>query len=85
MATMLPGVLPSICWASVPTLSSLPVFLSSATTDGSRSTIPLSLIYTSTLAVPKSMPISLANIVFTPVYILRLSPSEGSLPQKRFV
>ena len=60
---MLPGVRPSICWASVPTFSSLPVFLSSATTDGSRKTMPLSLIYTNTLAVPRSIPISFANIV----------------------
>ena len=41
MATMLPGVRPSMAWASVPTFSSLPVFLSMATTEGSRRTTPL--------------------------------------------
>ena len=60
MATMLPGVRPSMAWASAPTFSSLPVFLSMATTDGSFNTTPLPFTYTSTEAVPRSMPISFA-------------------------
>ena len=62
MATMLPGVRPSICWASVPTFSRVPLSLSMATTEGSRSTTPLPLTYTRMEAVPKSIPMSFANI-----------------------
>ena len=58
---MFPGVLPNIRFASSPTASTLVVPASMATTDGSRSTIPLSLTYTKELAVPKSIPISLEN------------------------
>ncbi len=61
MATMLPGVRPSICRASSPTLRSLPVFLSIATTEGSLRTMPLFFTYTNTEAVPRSMPISFAK------------------------
>ena len=68
VATILPGVRPSILWASSPTASTLLVFLSMDITEGSFNTIPLPLIYTSTLAVPKSMPISLnpnkSNLTF---------------------
>ena len=52
------GVRPSILSAPVPTSMMVWVVSSTATTDGSRSTIPLPFIYTSTEAVPKSMPIS---------------------------
>ena len=62
MATMLPGVRPSIWRASSPTFSSLPVFLSMATTEGSLSTMPLPFTYTRTEAVPRSIPISFANV-----------------------
>ena len=62
MATMLPGVLPSIILASSPTASTFPVVVSIATTDGSLRTIPLFFTYTSTDAVPKSIPISGAII-----------------------
>ena len=41
MATMLPGVRPSISFASRPTASVRPVTLLMATIDGSFSTIPL--------------------------------------------
>jgi len=41
MATMLPGVRPSISLASVPTASTSPVFLLMATMEGSLTTIPL--------------------------------------------
>ena len=41
MATTFPGVRPSIFRAAEPTCKILPVFLSTATTDGSRTTMPL--------------------------------------------
>ena len=43
MATMLPGVRPSISLASRPTASTLPVTRLTATIDGSETTIPLPL------------------------------------------
>src|SRR5580693_1510206 len=55
MATMLPGVRPSISLASLPTASTSPLFLLMATMEGSLTTIPLPLAYTRVLAVPKSM------------------------------
>ena len=58
IATMFPGVLPSIRCASTPTARSVFVFISIATTEGSFKTMPLPFIYTSTDAVPRSMPIS---------------------------
>src|SRR5450755_3427719 len=55
MATMLPGVRPSISLASLPTASTSPVFLLSATMDGSLTTMPLPLAKTRVFAVPRSM------------------------------
>jgi len=55
---MLLGALPIICFACVPTARVPPLLLSIAITDGSSSTIPLSLIYINVLAVPKSIPMS---------------------------
>ena len=55
MATMLPGVRPSISLASLPTASTSPVFLLMATMEGSLTTMPLPLANTSVLAVPRSM------------------------------
>src|ERR1035441_9482199 len=55
MATMLPGVRPSISFASLPTASTSPLFLLMATMDGSLTTIPLPLAKTSVLAVPRSI------------------------------
>src|ERR1700691_3545269 len=55
IATMLPGVRPSISLASLPTASTSPVFLLSATMDGSLTTMPLPLANTKVFAVPKSM------------------------------
>ena len=43
MATMLPGVRPSISLASLPTASTLPVILLTATMEGSETTMPLFL------------------------------------------
>src|SRR5688572_5749624 len=55
MATMLPGVRPSISFAPVPTASTRPVTLLTATIDGSLTTMPRPLAYTQVLAVPRSM------------------------------
>src|SRR5580693_8434700 len=55
MATILPGVRPSISLASFPTASTSPVVLLMATMDGSLTTMPLPLANTSVLAVPRSM------------------------------
>jgi hypothetical protein len=55
MATMLPGVRPSISFASLPTASTSPLFLLMATMEGSLTTIPLPLAKTSVLAVPRSI------------------------------
>src|SRR5438128_282327 len=55
MATMLPGVRPSISFASLPTASTSPLFLLMATMDGSLTTMPFPLAKTSVLAVPRSI------------------------------
>ena len=55
MATMLPGVRPTISLASRPTASTSPVFLLMATIEGSLTTIPLPLAKTRVLAVPRSI------------------------------
>src|ERR1017187_8709562 len=55
MATMLPGVRPSISFASLPTASTSPLFLLMATIEGSLTTIPFPLAKTSVLAVPRSI------------------------------
>src|SRR6476646_5904717 len=61
IAVIFPGVRPSIRLASSPTARTFDVPAWIATTDGSRRTIPLSRTYTSELAVPRSIPISLEN------------------------
>src|ERR1700743_3791463 len=63
MATMLPGVRPSMSLASLPTASTSPVFLLIATMEGSFTTIPLPAAKTSVLAVPRSMARSLENML----------------------
>src|SRR3990167_10044965 len=55
MATMLPGVRPSISLASLPTASTRPLILLIATIEGSLTTIPLPRAYTHVFAVPRSM------------------------------
>ncbi len=55
IAVMLPGVRPSISFASVPTASILPLMAFNARIDGSFSTIPLPQAYTHVFAVPRSM------------------------------
>jgi hypothetical protein len=59
MATMLPGVRPSISLASLPTASTSPVFLLMATIEGSLTTMPLPAANTSVFAVPRSIARSL--------------------------
>src|SRR5262249_54261942 len=61
IATMLPGVRPSISLASLPTASILPLTLLIATIDGSLTTIPFPRAYTQVLAVPRSIARSLEN------------------------
>src|SRR6185437_6223873 len=55
MATTLPGVRPSISFASFPTATTSPLFLLIATIEGSLTTMPLPLANTSVFAVPRSM------------------------------
>ena len=62
IATIFPGVLPIISFASLPTARTSFVFVFIATTDGSLMTIPFPLTYTRVFAVPKSIPISFPNI-----------------------
>ena len=61
MATMLPGVRPSISFASFPTASIRPLTLLMATMDGSLTTMPFPRAYTQVFAVPRSMARSLEN------------------------
>src|SRR5438067_10799470 len=62
MATMLPGVRPIIRLASTPTATIWPLFVLSATTDGSFSTIPRPRTYTRVFAVPRSTAMSRPRI-----------------------
>jgi hypothetical protein len=79
MATMLPGVRPSILFAALPTATTLSDLLSMATTEGSERTIPFPLTNTNVFAVPRSIATSLPNIppnIFNPVRsIVTLQPS----------
>src|SRR5688500_10868842 len=61
MATMLPGVRPSMSFASLPTASMRPLTLLIATMEGSLTTMPLPRAYTQVFAVPRSMARSLEN------------------------
>src|SRR5580704_5868304 len=71
MATMLPGVRPSISLASLPTASTSPVFLLMATMEGSLTTMPLPRAYTSVLAVPRSMARSLEKMLNSDLRLCR--------------
>lgn len=75
-ATIEPGVLPITSLASLPTYFTVSVRVSTATTEGSRMTMPLPFIKISVLAVPKSIPISFENINAAPFMICRLSVSS---------
>src|SRR5437870_11458950 len=61
IATMLPGVRPSISFASRPTASMRPLTLLIATIDGSLTTMPFPRAYTQVFAVPRSIARSLEN------------------------
>src|SRR5579864_9521291 len=61
IATMFPGVRPSMSLASLPTASTRPFTLLIATIDGSLTTMPFPRAYTQVLAVPRSMARSLEN------------------------
>src|SRR5581483_4540277 len=63
MATIFPGVRPSISLASLPTASTSPLFLFKATMEGSFTTMPLPRAYTRVLAVPRSIAKSLENML----------------------
>src|SRR6185503_16451205 len=65
MTSMLSGSRPSIASASAPTALTRLSLVESATTEGSESTMPRPLTYTSTLAVPRSIPIFR---IPTPIY-----------------
>src|SRR5215204_2852170 len=71
IATMWPGVRPSILFAADPTATTLSVLLSMATTEGSERTIPCPLTNTSVFAVPRSIATSLPN---SPPNIILTSP-----------
>src|SRR5829696_2918092 len=61
IATILPGVRPSIRLAADPTATTLSVLVSMATTEGSERTIPCPLTNTSVFAVPRSIATSRPN------------------------
>src|SRR5512135_3692822 len=62
IATMFPGVRPSISLAALPTASTLLVIRLTATIDGSRTTMPRPSAKTSVFAVPRSMARSFEKI-----------------------
>src|SRR5215470_3662451 len=86
IATMLPGVRPSISLALLPTASTLWVTLLMATIEGSETTMPRPRANTSVFAVPRSIAKSLENrqnierrFIETD---LRTSPDRSSLLRK---
>ena len=70
-ATMDPGARPMTALASCPTqrTRSSSVRVSTATTLGSRMMMPRPFMYTRVLAVPRSMPMSLENMLCSPSLI----------------
>src|SRR5438552_2499345 len=60
---MLPGTRPGMARASSPTATTLLSRTPTATTHGSLMTIPCPFTYTSTLAVPRSIPSRFANML----------------------
>ncbi len=62
MTWIVPGCLPIINFASSPTATTFPSLSVNATTAGSSRIIPRLDSNTSTLAVPKSIPIRFENI-----------------------
>src|SRR5437867_7741234 len=82
IAIMLPGVRPSISFASLPTASTLLVTLLIATIDGSLTTMPRPLAKTSVLAVPKSMARSLENGLNRFLILIKLIRSSLQIRRK---
>src|SRR5215212_4421984 len=85
MATMLPGVLPSILLAAEPTATTLSVLLSMATTEGSERTMPCPLTNTNVFAVPKSIATSLPNSPPSILPILSSHPNALELEHPVFL
>src|SRR6267378_5393494 len=71
------GVRPSMRRASVPTASTWPVRLLTATTDGSSRTMPRPDTCTNVLAVPRSIPTSADHIPSTEVHKVMSPPPAG--------
>src|SRR5579864_1222979 len=92
MATTLPGVRPSMSFASFPTATTSPVFLLMATILGSFTTMPLPFENTSVFAVPKSIARSDENKLNTDrklyplfdIFPLRLRPQYPCPPPRPF-
>ena len=62
-AVIEPGALPMTSFASWPTLLTMSVRVSTATTDGSRMMMPFPFIKIKVFAVPKSIPKSLEKLI----------------------
>src|SRR3954453_7457555 len=63
IALIVEGLRPSICLASAPTACPSPLETSTATTDGSETTMPRPRTYTSVFAVPRSTAMSRAGLI----------------------
>src|SRR6516162_5708113 len=83
IATTLPGVRPSISFASRPTATTSPLALLMATIDGSFTTIPLPCENTSVFAVPKSMARSDENKLNTDLRLYPFLFSTACPPAER--
>ena len=70
IAIIFPGVRSSMRLASEPTATVFFVPRSTAITEGSSTTIPLSFTYMRVLQVPRSIPISVENLSKNPIKIL---------------
>src|SRR3954451_10322531 len=88
IALIVEGVRPSICLASAPTACTSPLETSTATTDGSETTMPRPRTYTSVFAVPRSTAMSRAGVIearkLIPGIQVRFQPNlaEGSKSPK---
>src|SRR5712692_91541 len=83
MATMFPGVRPSISLAALPTASTLLEILLTATMDGSRTTMPRPSAKTSVFAVPRSMARSEEKMEKKERKAKRRVPFQGARSQVR--
>src|SRR5881394_1734563 len=81
IATMLPGVRPSMSLASFPTASTSLVTLFIATMEGSLTTMPRPFAYTRVFAVPRSMARSLENRLKTRLRFMNLLQLLFHLPK----